>query len=584
MAATIRPDRRISIVVPCYNRAAYLNIFLQSLTWSEVPQDEFEVIVVNDGGVDHLELVADSWRNRGLDVHVATLRAEGAPRNNAVARNAGIRAARYPIVLQTDPDIVFVSDVLQRVRDTLAPGAFCSVSGYYPLTRESTLDLAFRDEAPLASASAYLACAHGRPNQVLSPDGVGGLHGAFACARRDLERVGRYDESFAHWGWEDRELLVTLAFDGRLTRRYMEDTSVVHLWHPILRGETWRDELAAEGLWSRVAWEVQMQRVAAEYPRSLRPRRRTPCAQNDSGDRRVFGADAYDAWEAAEDQNASGSQRPLLYQLFFDAHRLEAAQLRALGHPSVARALLQYTLERPWERSRLDSSTYENLDLALEELASCDEDLGDLRAREMTLLALSRLPGGHASASVVRARSALRGGDLGCANREVRHLGGEPWTQGRVALGIEIALLSGDFETARRLATIGNGPGDVAGDYFEHLRLRSYCRLIEELTARKPTNSFSHIDEERSEFLYSAAMRSMKSGLDLAACLLLDRFLRGRGAAEARLYEEGRRHLAAARARVAGKLEPRLASRILISLDCASAREHEGTYSGAQPQ
>ena len=153
-----------------------------------------------------------------------------------------------------------------------------------------------------------------------------------------------------------------------------------------------------------------------------------------------------------------------------------------------------------------------------------------------------------------------------------------------MALGIEIALLSGDFETARRLATIGNGPGDVAGDYFEHLRLRSYCRLIEELTARKPTNSFSHIDEERSEFLYSAAMRSMKSGLDLAACLLLDRFLRGRGAAEARLYEEGRRHLAAARARVAGKLEPRLASRILISLDCASAREHEGTYSGAQPQ
>ena len=354
MAATIRPDRRISIVVPCYNRAAYLNIFLQSLTWSEVSQDEFEVIVVNDGGVDHLELVADSWRNRGLDVHVATLRAEGAPRNNAVARNAGIRAARYPIVLQTDPDIVFVSDVLQRVRDTLAPGTFCSVSGYYPLTRESTLDLAFRDEAPLASASAYLACAHGRPNQVLSPDGVGGLHGAFACARRDLERVGRYDESFAHWGWEDRELLVTLAFDGRLTRRYMEDTSVVHLWHPVLRGETWRDELAAEGLWSRVAWEVQMQRVAAEYPRSIRPRRRTPCAQNDSGDWRVFRADAYRRLGGRRgSERLTPAASAFVSALFRRAPPGGRSAPRA-GSSIGRQDVLQDTLERPWERSRLE--------------------------------------------------------------------------------------------------------------------------------------------------------------------------------------------------------------------------------------
>jgi hypothetical protein len=580
----LRHDRRISIVVPCYNRAAYLNIFLESLTWSEVSRDEFEVIVVNDGGVDHVELVADSWRHRGLDVHVATLRAEGPPRNNAVARNAGIRAARYPIVLQTDPDILFVSDVLQRVRDTLVPGTFCSVSGYYPLTRESTLDLAFGDEAPLASASAYLACARGRPNQVLSPDGVGGLHGAFACAKRDLERVGGYDETFAHWGWEDRELLVTLAHDGRLTRYYMEDTPVVHLWHPILRGETWRHELAARGLWSRVAWDVQMQRVSAEYPRSIRPRRRPSCVQNDSSDRRVFGADAYDAWETAEPLTPACSQRPLAYQLFFDAHRLEAAQLRALGHPSVARELLRYALERPWERSRLDSSSYENLDLAFEELAACDEEVGDVRARDVTLLSLSRLPGGPASASALRARSALRRGNLGCANREAQHLRGEAWTARRAALAIEIAFLSGDLETARRITTARDEPGDVAGDYFERLRLESYCRLIGRLASGEPATSVSHLDEERSEFLYSAAMRSVTAGLDLAACLLFDRFLRGRSPAEARLYEEGRRHLAAARERIVGKVEPGWASTILMSLEHASVREHEETYSRAQPQ
>jgi hypothetical protein len=377
---------------------------------------------------------------------------------------------------------------------------------------------------------------------------------------------------------------VTLAHDGRLTRYYMEDTPVVHLWHPVLRGETWRHELVARGLWSRVAWEVQMQRVSAEYPRSMRPRRRPSCAQNDSSDRRVFGADAYDAWETAEPVTPACSQRPLVYQLFFDAHRLEAVQLRALGHPSVARELLQYALERPWERSRLDSSSYENLDLAFEELAACDEELGDVRARDVTLLALSRLPGGHASVSALRARSALRRGDLGCANREAQHLRGEAWTARRAALAIEIAFLSGDLETARRITTARDEPGDVAGDYFEQLRLESYCRLIERLASGEPATSVSRLDEERSEFLYSAAMRSVTAGLDLAACLMFDRFLRGRSPAEARLYEEGRRHVTAARERIVGKVEPRWASTILMSLEHASGREHEETYSRAQPQ
>ena len=193
----MRPDRRISIVVPCYNRAAYLNVLLQSLNWSVVPTSEFEVIVVNDGGVDHVELTAKAWRRRGLDVQVLQLRAGGGPRNNAIARNAGVCKARYPIVLQTDPDIVFVSDVLHHIRETLEPGTFCSCSAYYPLTREATLELAFGAGGPQSCAAAYLERAIGRPNQVLSPDGVGGLHGAFACETHDLQRVGGYDESTA---------------------------------------------------------------------------------------------------------------------------------------------------------------------------------------------------------------------------------------------------------------------------------------------------------------------------------------------------------------------------------------------------
>ena len=101
---------------------------------------------------------------------------------------------------------------------------------------------------------------------------------------------------------------------------------------------------------------------------------------------------------------------PLVYQLFFDAHRLEAVELRALGYTSVARALLYYTLRRPWEhalpskewvasecalhlvseesidkRACLDVSLYDHVDLALEELAACEEELGNLQRRNVIL-------------------------------------------------------------------------------------------------------------------------------------------------------------------------------------------------------
>jgi hypothetical protein len=558
-------DRRISIVVPCYNRAAYLQVLLQSLTWSAVPPSEFEVIVVNDGGVDHVGLVVETWRRRGLDVRLHQLRADGAPRNNAIARNTGLREARYPIILQTDPDIVFVSDVLQRMREALRPGVFCSCSGYFPLTREATLELAFGAEGPQASAAAYLAHATGRPNQVRSPDGVGGLHGAFACSKADLLCIGGYDESFEYWGWEDRELLVTLAQDAGLVREYVAETPVVHLWHPTLRGETSRDDLAAVGALSRPAWDVQMQRACAEYPRSQRPRRRQPSS---SHGQTVFTPLAYDEWTAGTEPTRR------LHQLFFDAHCLEAAQLRARGHVSTARALLYYTLRRPWESAqRLDEWTayaepidletlsafesrhYEREHVVLEELIACEQQIGDADQGDIAWAALMRLPDGAARASALRARAALCRGDLEAVTCERGDLRGDGWTAARAALAIEIALLTGQAEEALSIAAAAVRTERGRGDYYEQLRWSAYAGLLARLNPEGgDVTAFSalptELGEERTEFVYSAAIRSLQGGLDIAASLLLDRFLRGGAAAESRLYEEGREHLARARDRV----------------------------------
>lgn len=49
----------ISVVVPCYNQAQYLDECLQSVL--DQAYKDWECIIVNDGSPDHTEEVAKKW-------------------------------------------------------------------------------------------------------------------------------------------------------------------------------------------------------------------------------------------------------------------------------------------------------------------------------------------------------------------------------------------------------------------------------------------------------------------------------------------------------------------------------------------
>jgi len=558
---------RLSVVVPCHNRAKYLDVHLRSLTWSALSASEFEVVVVDDGSEDGVGDVVAAWRRQGLDVRLIRVDRPSGVRNNAAARNAGLAGARFPVIVQTDPDIVFVSDVLREAQQTIVRRVFLSCCGYYPLTRESTETVAFGVHATVPERAAFLEHAGGRPNQALSPDGVGGLHGAFVVWREDLEAAGGYDESFRHWGWEDRELIVTLEHRG-LVRRVMRSARVVHLWHPIARGDLGRESLARQGCVSQAAWDVQMQRAAAEYPRPLRPSSvagpRTP------GQR--FHHAAFAEWEAGADADRSSVHVPLAHQLFFDAHRLEAAALYAIGAVALARELLLDALQRPWElpcQSDALRTTppgamvelhpslrrYQRVCLVVEALAVCESDLGHSHQYEIAVRLLDACEGGRPLAAAMRARNALRNRDLPAAHAVASGLMEESWTPSTAALAVEIALLDDRPGDAWRLL---DGALDRLehGDFFEQIRLAEYLRLLGRLDETRIWHPvFSRLDRsewgrDATEFVFSAAVRSCRAGLDVAAVLLFSRFLAAPGRSEARLIDEATAHRAAALARV----------------------------------
>lgn len=111
-------DPKVSIIVPCYNQAIYLDECLFSV--AQQTYSNWECIIVNDGSPDHTEEVAEVWCEK--DVRFKYLRIE----NNGVsaARNKGIEIAKGEYVLPLDADDKinknYISLAIERFKNDLS--------------------------------------------------------------------------------------------------------------------------------------------------------------------------------------------------------------------------------------------------------------------------------------------------------------------------------------------------------------------------------------------------------------------------------------------------------------------------------
>jgi glycosyltransferase involved in cell wall biosynthesis len=93
---------KASIVIATYNNAAVLRKVLKAMLGLDYPS-EFEVIVVDDGSKDNTrEMMQEEFGKEKKIKFIAFEKNQGVCR----ARNAGIRAARFPIVVNMDHDCI----------------------------------------------------------------------------------------------------------------------------------------------------------------------------------------------------------------------------------------------------------------------------------------------------------------------------------------------------------------------------------------------------------------------------------------------------------------------------------------------
>ena len=149
--------------------------------------------------------------------HVFVPAMEGAPFNKSKALNAGAMAARHPVLVLHDADVVPSADFLSHSMALLAAGW------------EAVRPIRFLFLLCEADSQNYIRNAAGRGLQDIAC-----VHQNFPGIATVLRRetyldIGGHDERFEGCGWEDQEFL-----DRLRTRKLYPGSffTAIHLWHP----------------------------------------------------------------------------------------------------------------------------------------------------------------------------------------------------------------------------------------------------------------------------------------------------------------------------------------------------------------
>lgn len=103
---------RLSVIVPAHQGERLLPVTLAALVASDLPRDQWQLIVVDDASTDDTVAVARRWAD-----HVVAL--TGKPRGPGYARNRGVEASLGEWVVFVDADVRVHPDTLRRIVEAI---------------------------------------------------------------------------------------------------------------------------------------------------------------------------------------------------------------------------------------------------------------------------------------------------------------------------------------------------------------------------------------------------------------------------------------------------------------------------------
>jgi glycosyltransferase involved in cell wall biosynthesis len=182
----------VSVVIPTYNRLDTLRHVVPTLLDQTVPRGTYELLVCDSNSSDGTREYLAEFRSQDVR-HLA-----GPYTGRAMARNAGIAAARGDIILFNDSDILASHGLIEAHLRHHRERRGIAVVGWEVQVKDLD-DYAYQRDHPEARRSLH-------PASRRKLSWLYFLTGNASVRRDDLMRVGCFDESFTGYGHEDLEL------------------------------------------------------------------------------------------------------------------------------------------------------------------------------------------------------------------------------------------------------------------------------------------------------------------------------------------------------------------------------------------
>lgn len=127
---------KLSIIIPVYNVEEYIEKCILSLEQQDIPKEEYEIIIINDGSPDNSREVILNLVNQFSNIVFIEQENKGV----SLARNAGMDKATGKYLLFIDPDDYVEQNSFTRLLDTAGQyNAQVSFLGYRFLNADNTV-------------------------------------------------------------------------------------------------------------------------------------------------------------------------------------------------------------------------------------------------------------------------------------------------------------------------------------------------------------------------------------------------------------------------------------------------------------
>ena len=104
-------NKKISVIVPVYNVADYLDTCLKSIAIQDIDTNDFEIIAVNDGSSDNSLDILEQLKEQFTNLKIITQKNQGL----SGARNTGLDNASGTYILFVDADDYILPNVLKAL-------------------------------------------------------------------------------------------------------------------------------------------------------------------------------------------------------------------------------------------------------------------------------------------------------------------------------------------------------------------------------------------------------------------------------------------------------------------------------------